>query len=219
MNNLKKYNNHLLNQYYKLTNKQQLSIPLLVSSSEKYINNLDRKILYIGQETNGWLNYNDESFMPNIDYIETAYLNFLKNGANNKEFWMFIRKCLNIPKEDLFKNIIWNNSIITSKRIGIGTPDINSELRTMSIKYLKFLHNYFKPEYTIFVNGPRNPYYNITNDLLKDLNSSLIGKWPTKEEPVLFDDQKNIIWTYHPNYLNKSHLKNDTIYKIKKKLL
>lgn len=219
MNELKKQNNYILNQYYNLPNKEQLSIPLLVSSSEKYTNNLNRKILYIGQETNGWLNYKDEFFMPDLDYIETAYFNFLKNGANNKEFWMFIRKCLDIPKEELSKNIIWNNSIITSKRIGIGTPDIDDNLKSISIKYLKFLHNYFKPECTIFVNGPRNPYYSITNNLLKDFDSSLIDKWPTKEKPVLFDDKNKIIWTYHPNYLNKSHLKNDTICKIKKKLL
>ncbi len=220
MNDLREYNKAVLERCYGFIKEQDLSTPLLVSSSQDYLSKLDRKVLYIGQETNGWLNYNDKCFMPQVEEVEQGYLKFLdEKCANNKDFWMFIRKCLEISREELSKNVIWNNTIITSKRVGLGHPVMTDQLKQISIDYLKYLHNYFKPEYTIFVNGPRNPYFDMTTELLKNFNSDLVGNWPTKSNPVLFDDSKGIIWTYHPNYLNKSHLKDEVIGKIRKKIL
>ncbi len=220
MNALREYNKYVLKRCYNFTKEQDLATPLLVSSSQDYLNGLNRRILYIGQETNGWLNYSDKEFMPEVEEVEQGYLRFLdERGANNKDFWMFIRKCLEISKEELSNNVVWNNTIIASKRVGLGHPVMTDELRQTSIEYLTYLHNYFKPEYTIFVNGPCNPYYSMTTELLETFDSSLAGDYPTKSNPVLIDDQKGIIWTYHPNYLNKSHLKDDVIGKIKKKIL
>lgn len=217
MNKLRNYNKYILDECNKFIFKEDLATPLLVSSDNKYINGLNKKILYVGQETNGWLNYNNKFFNPSVEEVENGYIKFLKEkGTNNKDFWDFIRKCLNISREEMSKNIIWSNTIISSKRQGLGHPKITNELEKVSVDYLTYLYNYFKPDYTILVNGPNNPYYKITIEFLKNIKSNLINDWPNKNTPLLIDYSKNIMWTYHPNYLNRSGLKNDVIKKVKK---
>ena len=54
----------------------------------------------------------------------------------------------------------------------------------------------------------------ITNEVLKNLGSDLVDNRPTVQNPVLIDSNKGVIWTYHPNYLNKSHLKDEVIQKV-----
>ena len=78
---------------------------IVVSSKNDLFNSFERKILYIGQETNSWLNYDGENKSFCVDDVEQAYLNFLSMGANNKEFWTFIRNNIKaLPlKEDLSK--------------------------------------------------------------------------------------------------------------------
>jgi len=217
---LRECNKYVLKRCYNFIQAQDLAIPLLVSSDDNYIDGLNRKILYIGQETNCWLNYENINYMPDVEKVEQEYFDFLaKRCANNKDFWRFIRDCLEISREELSKNVIWNNTIISSKRTSIGNPKMTQELEDISIKYLIYLHDYFKPEYTIFVNGPKKPYLTITNEVLKNLGSDLVDNRPTVQNPVLIDSNKGVIWTYHPNYLNKSHLKDEVIQKVKKKIL
>ena len=55
-----------------------------------------------------------------------------------------------------------------------------------------------------------------TQEVLKNINSYLCNMWPTGKNPILYDCDKKIIWTYHPNYLNRSHLKEESLNKIKK---
>ena len=38
--------------------------------------------------------------------------------------------------------------------------------------------------------------------------------WLTGKNPILYDCDKKIIWTYHPNYLNRSHLKEESLNKM-----
>lgn len=76
MRNLREYNEEILNTYYKLDNYNDLAMPLLVSSKNDYFNSFERKILYIGQETNSWLNYDGENKSFCVDDVEQAYLNF-----------------------------------------------------------------------------------------------------------------------------------------------
>lgn len=219
MNELHEFNKYVLEKYNNFTKTQDLSCPLLVSSNEDYLNSFDKKVLYIGQETNCWYNYNSKDIKPSAHELEAAYLYFLKERcAVNKDFWIFIRECLNISKEQLANNIIWANTFICGKRKEIGHPVPTDELVSLSIDYMIYLYNYFKPNYTILVNGPRNPYYKLTIEFLKNVKSNLIAYWPTKDKPLLIDDSKNIIWTYHPNYQNRSGLKKQIISKIQNKI-
>lgn len=218
MSDLNKFNQYVLQKYNNFTEVQDLSCPLLVSSNEEYCDSLDKRVLYIGQETNCWYNYSNKDIKPTALELEDAYLNFLKKGATNKDFWLFIRECLNISKEELSHNIIWTNTFICSKRTEIGHPIPTEELTNLSIEYMTYLYDYFKPDWTILVNGPKNPYYRLTIEFLKNVKSNLINCWPTKTNPVLMDDSKNIFWTYHPNYQNRSGLKKQIIREIKRKV-
>ena len=95
MDQLHDLNNYILEQYKSLPNREELSIPLLICSNSLYTDNLKRKILYLGQETNCWMNYYDPVNVPNIEEIENKYYDFLKDGARNREYWKFIKIVMN----------------------------------------------------------------------------------------------------------------------------
>lgn len=221
MSQLHDFNIELINKYNKLTNKEELSFPLLVSSNEDYLEGLkdNKRIFYIGQETNCWINYIDKNMVPEVDVLETTYYNFLsKRCATNRDYWTFIRACLEIEKEELVKNIIWSNLFVAGKRTSMGAPLYTDGLAKISIENLMFLYEYFKPNGVVIVGGPCNPYYKLTIEFLKQIKSSLIDSWPTLNNPLLIDEDKNIFWTYHPNYQNKKNIKTKIIGEIKDKL-
>lgn len=210
MSQLHDFNIELISKYNKLSNREELAFPLLVSSNIEYLEGIknNKKIFYIGQETNCWLNSNDEKMIADVDLIEQAYYNFLsKKCATNRDYWTFIRACLEIEKEELAKNVIWSNLFVSGKRTGIGAPNYNDELVNLSIENLMFLYEYFKPDGVVIVGGPCNPYYKLTIEFLSAIKSNLINEWPTLNNPLLIDEAKNIFWTYHPNYQNKKILK------------
>ena len=73
---------------------------------------------------------NDKNLKPSVEELENAYLYFLKDRcAVDKDFWKFIRDCLNISREELVKNVIWTNTFICSKRTEIGHPIPTKELK------------------------------------------------------------------------------------------
>ena len=209
---LRELNNYILEEYKHLSNREELSIPLLITSDSNYINNLQRRILYIGQETNCWMNYHDEKNIPSIEDIENKYYEFLNSGARNRDYWKFIKTVLNINDSELSNNVIWNNVFVAGKRTAIGHPD-NKALENLSIEYLTEVTRLLNPEYTIFVSGPSNPYYHMIIEYLKQIKSSLINTYPTLQNPIVNDSK--IIWTYHPNYQNRMHQKVKIIEKTK----
>lgn len=211
MDRLRDLNNYVLEQYMHLPNREEFSIPLLINSDSLYIDNLKRRILYVGQETNCWMNYDNPTTIPSIEEIEEKYYQFLESGACNKDYWKFIKNVLNIGDKDLVNNVIWNNMFIAGKRTSIGHPN-NKELEKLSVEYLLEITKLFNPEYTILVSGPREPYYSMTYCYLKELRSKLIDSYPSKENPMVYDE--NIIWTYHPNYQNRIHQKQKIIEKV-----
>ena len=101
MNKLNELNKYIYEEYKQLPNREELSIPLLISSNDDYTNNLERRVLYIGQETNCWMNYDDSAYLPDVDAIEDRYFKFLKDGARNRDFWVFIRNILELQKEEI----------------------------------------------------------------------------------------------------------------------
>lgn len=217
---MNEFNKYTLQKYNKFKHTQDLAAPLLVDSSHEYINGLENRILYIGQETNGWANFDDKNLELTVPYLEELYLYFLKDmGATNKDFWTFIEECINIKKTELHKNLIWSNTFICGKRTEIGNPIPTKDLTDLSVEYLTHLYDYFKPEYTILVNGPTNPYYNITIQFLNNIKSSIINLYPTRSNPLIIDDKNNIMWTYHPNYQNRAKIKSKIIQEINNRIV
>lgn len=222
MNELREFNKELINKYNNLKSRQDLSFPLLVSSNEKYLEELKfhKKVLYIGQETNCWLNYHSDDIQPQVQEVEDAYYNFLsKKCATNRDFWTFIRNCLDIDRSELSKNVIWSNLFVAGKRTNIGAPNYTDDLAMLSLENLMFLYEYLKPKSIVLVGGPSNPYYKLAINFLKQLKSNLINSYPTLNNPLLIDEDKNIFWTYHPNYQNKKNIKTKIIGEIKSRII
>lgn len=197
------FNETLLKKYNLIDNVTELSSPLLVSSDSDYINNVknsNNKILYVGQETNGWVNDNINEGI-NQDLLESIYLEVLQR-KNSNEFFKFLSNL----SSDCYKNVIWANTLIAGKRYGIGHPNVTDKLQELSLENLLFLYKYFKPDITLFVSGPCNPYYEIVKSFLNIIHSK-IDDYPTIYNPLITDKENNIHWTYHPNYLNRVHLK------------
>ena len=215
MSKLYEFNKYILDKYNNLEYKESLACPLLVTSKPEFEQNLERNIMYIGQENNGWVNYNKPNSICTQEIIENRYLEFLQNGAASTEFWQFISKVLNVSREELIKKIIWNNTLIAGKRYEVGPPNCDNRLKDLSLENLLFLYEYFNPDYTIFVNGPNNPYYDITIKFLKEVKSKLQDYYPKISNPMLVDEDKKIIWTYHPNYQKRKSLHHEIISNIR----
>ena len=213
MNKLNELNKYIYEEYKQLPNREELSIPLLISSNDDYTNNLERRVLYIGQETNCWMNYDDSTYLPDVDAIEDKYFNFLKDGARNRDFWVFIRNVLELQREDLLSNVIWNNVFIAGKRRSMGHPETNDKLEDLSMEYLLEITKIFNPEHIIFVCGPTNPYYRVVTKYLKEINSKLVYEYPTPDKLIINDDR--VIWTYHPAYQNRIHKKDEVLIKVR----
>ena len=186
---LREFNEKTYKKYIKLENIEDLACPNLVSS-KKFLDNIRKNpILYIGQETNGWVNGNIVDI--NIDNIEDAYDNFLINHHTSKTiFWRFLKECIKEDYSNFYKNIVWSNTILIGKRYSKGHPIVNEDIKNLSLKNLLFLYEYFEPSAIINVSGNTNPYYDITNDFLKKIGSKLENKWPNKDNHLLIDDKK-----------------------------
>lgn len=203
MKELRQYNLELLNQFKNLEHRDEFSFPLLVSSNTEYLEKLKtekNRILYIGQETNGWVNYNPDKKLD-VDTIEDRYLEFIEAGCNNKEFWRFIKQIMR--SDNVSDNVIWTNSFIAGSKDSKGAPIHKEEINEMSINNLIYLYQYFKPTMTLIVSGPNNPYYSVVNEFLKSIDSSLTQQYPRSENILVGDETNNIYWTYHPNYLQR----------------
>ena len=209
---LKEFNAYIYDEYLNFRNIEELSCPLLVSSHryENIVNN--NPILYIGEETNGWVNDVSNNTLENI---EQHYDEFLIDFNTSKTiFWQFIKNVLNTDYNNLCKNIIWANTLIVGKKHGKGSPILDDNIKRLSLEYLLFLQDYFKPRAIINVSGNNCPYYNITKTFLETNNIDV--EYPSFNNPVNINN--NYIWTYHPQYLRMSKNEEFVLNKIKKKI-
>lgn len=179
------YNQNIFDFYNNLSHKDEMAKPLLVSPD--WIDN--KKILYIGQETNGWCNQNS------VNELEKYYYNFMKNNHYYTNFWSFIKGFTSLD------NVVWNNTLICGKRDSSGLTPYYQDIEKISLEYLLFLYEKVKPEKTIIVAGPNNPYYEIINTFNKKIGSSIVNKYPTSRQPIVADDNNGIYYSYHPRHL------------------
>lgn len=194
MKNLVQYNRKILERYYTLEHQSSYANPLLVSP--KLIKH-HPQIMYIGQETNTW--YQEKYLTANE--LEECYYHFLKNNTPSSLFWKFIKNCFDLNDDNLCQNILWCNALLCGKKEEKGTPIVTKELLTLSKEYLIFLYQYFSPEYIMIVAGPNHPYYAVIKSFLEEINHANL-QYPTKKEMCQISN--HIIWTYHPNYLNRT---------------
>jgi len=213
--NLNQINNFITEQFSYYEFKEELSRPLLVTTDETYKKNVQNKILYIGQETNGWGSHRMEfdDIEEERNYIERVYYNFLyKKNATGKDFWRFIKNTIEIEETEIKNNVIWSNAFIAGKKDDKGITEYNHEISEISIKYLTFLYEYFEPRATIIVSGPKSPYLENINIFLENIGKKI--EKPNIKEPLRYDE--DVYWTYHPTFLNKKNMSKEVSEKIKK---
>lgn len=179
-----------------------LANPLLlhIEDEEKY-KAAEIKIMFFGQETNGW---EGELGSKRIDELVETYSSFLKKSYSG-QFWNAVRDYVRTTKEtNPDKNIefIWNNTLKFGKAEGKGAPDqnlinIQKEVFPVISEEIKIL----KPNQIIFFTGP-----NYDNYLKNEWDEMLLGKVKNYDERQLaLIKHKNLpintFRTYHPNFL------------------
>ena len=211
---LKSYNEEVFDSYLKLDNKDVLSSPLLVSS-KRFLSNIKKHpIMYIGQETNGWVNYNKDNV--SLDDIENSYDDFLIDYKTSKTtFWQFIRAIVG-SYDDIASNVIWTNTLIVGNRYSKGSPEFNNKIKNLSLNYLLFLYEYFEPSIVVDVSGNTNPYYKVTKEFLYKIDSNIKDSYPSKDNSIIMDIDNSIVWTYHPIKLRLDNKFDESINKIRK---
>lgn len=217
MDNLREMNEKIYDKFTSFNNSD-LACPNLVSSQSFNENICKHPIMYVGQETNGWVNYSNDN--ATLDDIEKRYDEFLMNyGTSKSTFWRFLKNCIKEDYENFYKSVVWCNTLIFGKRYDKGAPKLNDEMINLSLEYLLFLYEYFEPSAVINVSGNCNPYYNITKTFLDKVGSN-IKDYPTSDQYLITDNDKNIMWTYHPlklSYMKKFDDASELIYKNIKK--
>lgn len=138
--------------------------PLLIQTNEEYFN-ATTKIIFFGQETNGWgkdeINNGIFEEGTNIDSVINIYNSFyLQKGYEKygKSFWNFI-KVLKNNKVDKKNGFIWNN-VLKIGKIGISTPQ--QGLINYTIDYFNVLPQeieILKPNILLFLSGPKYDKY------------------------------------------------------------
>lgn len=202
--NLKEYNEIIYNEFKLIREKHIYSNPLLVSPS---IEEYKPKIMYIGQETNGWGNG-----LSSQEEIEQDYENYYYNLKSMKLFWKFIKNIYDIDNS-IQSKILWCNTLIAGKINKKGKPDNHKYLTNISVEYLTFLYKHFEIEKVVIVCGPNEPYYSIIKEFISNINLDINIK-PSLDNQVITTDK--LIWTYHPVYQNKQKTLYKNIDKIKK---
>lgn len=219
---LREFNIEIAEEFKKLPHHEEFSEPLLISSDPYYIQAIEEtnlKVMYIGQEVNTWGNSKSEELRYDAKRLEKEYYDFFNvYHGTGKDFWKFYLSFTNDERQHILRHLIWNNALIAGKRGEKGTPEHAKELIELSIKYLTYIVNYFKPDFIIIVVGPSDPYYTVINGVLKNVNINIDG-YPTSKKPLLISEDKRVFWTYHPNYLNRISSKKEILETIKTEVI
>jgi hypothetical protein len=178
--------------------------PILMHCWEEEYNKSAYKILFVGQECNGWIGYMDDKIDTSIDgYKEFA----LSKNGNRTIFWQYVNRinsALN-PAQAEGKNFLWTNVSKFSTLDGKGL-DWDTHVSTINnFNCLKEEINATKPDVVIFLSGPNydgkiNVQFNneVKFEPFKERHIREISKL---EHPDLPQQTYRI---YHPNYLQRS---------------
>lgn len=191
-----------------ISEKVKYSSPLLLTSTKKYIENYkESSILYIGQETNGWVNNNIPN--PTIEDIEDYYeqdVLIQKGGAGG--YWKLMhQEALKQQK------IIRSNMLLMGRKLGKGKSYVNEDLQKIYLEYFEFIYKYLSPKKIVISGCVEKPYYDIAKEMLKIIKSEInLEELRKKSTNLLSDNKKDIHCTYHGQYLlQKKEL--DEVYK------
>jgi len=183
--------------------------PLFICVDEKNYEKSDLKVMFFGQETNGWIEKDNYygGIDDNIKSFMDGYYDFWYNGRcwkHGGQFFNGVKRMQKMFEEKFFDkriHYIWNNVIKIGKSEGIGRPpkfiyDIENNHFSVLREELKIL----KPDILIFFTGPY--YDNVINEKLGNVEFIAIKPFSEKQlAEILIPEVKFAARTYHPNYL------------------
>ncbi|GAB3421672.1 hypothetical protein [Niabella aquatica] len=133
----------------------KFSYPLLMKAFSDY-EKVNRKVLYVGKETYGWVDTVSNPKNMTANYLMGNYkdFEFAKNyHGRNSPFWRFARTCHNrLNGEDLPNGLLWTN--FSKCDSGGTTPDY--ELQKLNNKGFNLILDEIKivkPDIIIFITG------------------------------------------------------------------
>lgn len=216
--------------YIKENPNANISYPFLTGVMEQYIDS-DKRIMIIGQETNGWNIYKpdwtiQDSRQWTIDYL-CYQLKYYTNAdlkekfgrRNSSPFWSFFKAFSN-------KGIVpcWNNVDKAQRNISGKTASLTEEIEIALNQKLPYTNKtllqkeieILKPNAIVFITGPS---YRVTMEKALNLKeNSLSGYEPTYSNGCMnISNPVNLeaptFWTYHPRHIasRKNALSRDKI--------
>ena len=136
--------------------------------------------------------YSNETYRNNL---EAAIDNRLTEFASNYQYKTFYGT--------LYDSVVWSNLLVCGKRDGLGTPEVSDELFQLSTEYLYHLYEISKPSQVIILSSPRLVYAKLIRSFLENIGC-VMNETISSTQSILVNQEKNIIWTYHPKYLAMS---------------
>ncbi|OHD57520.1 MAG: hypothetical protein A2014_04730 [Spirochaetes bacterium GWF1_49_6] len=177
--------------------------PLLMYCWEdKYLSS-KKKILFIGQETNGWNGFLRPTSAKIIDDIIDIYKGFELGARYNSVFWQYVNY-INKKINDSALNFMWTN-VLKFGRSGIGRPDEQvQEEELLNFNILKDEIEILNPDVVLFFSGP-----NYDQDIINRIDGVEFNTCSNRDTRVFTRLKHKVLpsktfRTYHPNYLRKS---------------
>ena len=175
------------------------SYPLLLHVWEDEYAKAPFKLMFFGQETNGW-----GAELSNIEEIPSAmseYERFNMGRNYNSTFWSWIHwinQQFGNPNNNGF---IWNNILKFGKNGSIGKPD--RKVTELENKYFNVAQEeiaILKPDVCLFLCGPN--YDERIREKFPDVEFNEVSDYPIREVAQLKSSHlpKHSYRTYHPGY-------------------
>ena len=177
--------------------------PLLMQCWENDYAAAKIKIVFCGQETNGWQGYVRPTTPQNIDEILAGYLQFNMGREYNSLFWQYVHGIHSEVNGDN-NGFAWTN-VLKFGKSDAGKPDslvLSAELRYFNV--LKDEIRILSPDFIVFLSGPN--YDEDLSSRLRNLTFEQGSDCNVREFALL----KSVylpcpaIRTYHPGYLNRN---------------
>lgn len=216
--------------YIKENPNTNISYPFFTGVSEQYVDS-NKRIMIIGQETNGWNIYKpdwtiEDSRKWTVDYLgyQLKYCTDAEHKEkfgrrNSSPFWSFFKVFSN-------EGIVpcWNNVDKAQRNICGKTASLTEEIEMVLNQKLPHINKtllqkeieILMPNTIVFITGPS---YRVTMEKALDLKENTLLEYePTPDNGCV--DISNVVnlgiptfWTYHPRYIasSKNTLSRDKI--------
>ncbi len=191
---------------------EQATNPLLLKIDDDYAN-ADTKIMFFGQETNGWLGeQNDGVFLGEIEPVLDLYEEFYLNGgcySYGGQFWNGINRLKSLINEK-FPNkkfgYVWNN-VVKIGKCDKGFPHKINHITNEHFNVILQEIDILKPDILIFLSGP---YYDgELKKIFGDYKETELGDFDIRQLCKISSSNLKLAFrTYHPNYLWRNDIDN-----------